>query len=639
MCGIAGIITFNQRGQSLINRIDAATDCIASRGPDGRGVYRDEKVALGHRRLSIIDTSIAASQPMYDASGRYVIIFNGEFFNYRVHRQLLLQKGIQLKNNSDTEVLLNLYILEGEKCLEKINGFFALAIYDTVEQSIFIARDRYGVKPLLIFEDDDKLIFASEMKSLLQFGIKKELDEASLYTYLQLNYIPAPWSIFRDVRKMQAGTFLKIDLKKLLVKNFHSSECEQPYYHIPFQKDFTNTAATYKASQQQLSGLMHASVERRMISDVPLGAFLSGGIDSSIIVALAAQKTKHLNTFSIGFKDEPLFDESDFAAMVAKKHATNHTAFNLTNNDLYAVLHEVLNYTDEPFADSSALNVFILSRYTRQHVTVALSGDGADELFGGYNKHRAEWLLRNDSAFTAQARIASALLKPFAGSRNSKIGNKIRQIHRFAEGSHFSAAERYWRWCAFVGERDAEKLIQLKSQQFVNYRNRKESVLRNITGNSDMNDVFFTDMKLVLENDMLRKVDSMSMANSLEVRNPFLDFELVDFAFSLPSAFKIDKTFQKKILKDTFKNVLPAEILNRNKQGFEVPLLKWFRSELKSMITDDLLSDAFIKEQNIFNLNEIQKLRTQLFSKNPGEIHARIWGLIVFQNWWKKYFL
>lgn len=634
MCGIAAALSFSLKGKAALQKIASATACLAKRGPDGSGVFTDNNITLGHRRLSIVDISTAASQPMTDASGRYVIIFNGEFFNYREHRKNLISKGITLNNNSDTEVLLNLYILEGEKCLDKVNGFFALVIYDKQDETVFIARDRMGVKPLLIFEDNDKLVLASEMKALLAFDIPKELDEVSLFTYLQLNYIPAPHSIFKNVRKMKAGSFIKIDLKRQQTVRTYSTALETIYYNIPFNENPPIT--DYISAQKQLSDLLYSSVEKRMIADVPLGSFLSGGIDSSVITGIAAQKTKHLNTFSIGFKDEPHFDETHFAQLVAKKHQTNHTVFSLTNNDLFEVLYDVLDYIDEPFADSSALNVYILSMQTRKHVTVALSGDGADELFGGYNKHRAEWIMRNDAAFITGSKIASSVLKPFAGSRNSKIGNKIRQVHRFAKGATLTAPNRYWRWCSLADAFEAEKLINLKAPQFLAFQSRKDELIKNIKGTADMNDVFDADMHLVLENDMLTKVDMMSMANSLEVRTPFLDFELVNFVSNLPSDYKIDKDIQKKILKDTFKDLLPDELMQRGKQGFEVPLLKWFNSELKSLITNDLLSDDFIKNQNIFNIEEIKKLKAQLFSKNPGEIQARIWGLIVFQYWWKK---
>lgn len=630
MCGIAGVISKSETGDSFLHKISSATDCLSQRGPDGSGIYKHNNVALGHRRLSIIDVSEAGAQPMSDAGGRFTIVFNGEFFNFKQHRDFVLSKGITLKSGSDTEVLLYLYILEKEKCLQRINGFFALAIYDKQEEQLFVARDRFGVKPLLVFEDENALLFASEMKSLLSFGIKKELDETSLLAYLQLNYVPQPYSIFKNVRKLKAGSYLKFSVQQKKTTE------EKLFYEIPYAETIS-TVPSYDDAKNKLYELMEASVKRRLISDVPLGSFLSGGIDSSVISGLAAKHTKHLKTFSIGFRDEPMFDETRYAELVAKKHNTEHTVFSLTNNDLFEVLHDVLTYIDEPFADSSALNVFILSKQTRKHVTVALSGDGADELFGGYNKHRAEWIIRNDTTFTNGMKLISPLLKTFSGSRNSRFGNKIRQVHRFADGAKLSASERYWRWCGFTDTKNSDNLFLNKDEKRnAEFEKRKSKLLNNINGKNDLNDVFLTDMNLVLQGDMLTKVDLMSMANSLEVRTPFLDYEVVNFAFSLPSSYKINKTVQKKIVKDAFKDLLPVEIFTRGKQGFEVPLLKWFRTELKVMITDDLLNDDFVHSQNLFNVEEIKKMKQQLFSNNPGEIHARIWGLIVFQYWWKK---
>lgn len=630
MCGIAGVISKSETGDSFLHKISSATDCLLQRGPDRSGIYKHNNVALGHRRLSIIDVSEAGAQPMSDAGGRFTIVFNGEFFNFKQHRDFVLSKGITLKSGSDTEVLLYLYILEKEKCLQRINGFFALAIYDKQEEQLFVARDRFGVKPLLVFEDENALLFASEMKSLLSFGIKKELDETSLLAYLQLNYIPQPYSIFKNVRKLKAGSYLKFSVQQKKTTE------EKLFYEIPYAETIS-TVPSYDDAKNKLYELMEASVKRRLISDVPLGSFLSGGIDSSVISGLAAKHTKHLKTFSIGFRDEPMFDETRYAELVAKKHNTEHTVFSLTNNDLFEVLHDVLTYIDEPFADSSALNVFILSKQTRKHVTVALSGDGADEVFGGYNKHRAEWIIRNDTTFTNGMKLISPLLKTFSGSRNSRFGNKIRQVHRFADGAKLSASERYWRWCGFTDTKNSDNLFLNKDEKRnAEFEKRKSKLLNNINGKNDLNDVFLTDMNLVLQGDMLTKVDLMSMANSLEVRTPFLDYEVVNFAFSLPSSYKINKTVQKKIVKDAFKDLLPVEIFTRGKQGFEVPLLKWFRTELKVMITDDLLNDDFVHSQNLFNVEEIKKMKQQLFSNNPGEIHARIWGLIVFQYWWKK---
>ncbi len=626
MCGIAGILAFNENGKNYLPKINLAVSSLHKRGPDNNDIYLHNNVALGHTRLSVIDTSDMASQPFTDETGRYTIIYNGEVYNFPELKEQLIKKGVKFLTHCDTEVLLYLYIQEGPSFLNRLNGFFAFAIYDKVEESLFIARDRSGIKPLLIYQDNDKLMFASEMKALISLGIPKEIDAVSLYSYLQLNYIPGTASIFKNVRKLVPGYYMYIKENKIT---------EKQYYKIPFESgNYQNIS--YASAKEKLFQLLNESVKKRLISDVPLGAFLSGGIDSSIIVALASQHTRQLNTFSIGFKDEPLFDETYYAELVAKKYNTNHTVFRLTNDDLFSVLHNVLEYTDEPFADSSALAVYILSKYTRKHVKVALSGDGADEMFAGYNKHMAEYKARNGGILNNLIKWSSPVWNILPQSRNTRFTNKIRQFSRFAKGVGLSPQERYWRWCSFADENEVSKLLSSGFDKNT-YLQRKSGLIKYIKDDRGINDVLYSDMYLVLQNDMLVKVDMMSMANSLEVRVPFLDYELVNFVFSLPSEYKIDDKRRKIILKDTFREHLPEEIHNRGKQGFEVPLLKWFRTELRSMITDDLLENNFIENQNIFNLKEINNLKTTLFSDNPGDIHARIWGLLVFQHWWKKY--
>jgi len=300
----------------------------------------------------------------------------------------------------------------------------------------------------------------------------------------------------------------------------------------------------------------------------------------------------------------------------------------------------VLDYIDEPFADSSALAVYILSKYTRQQVTVALSGDGADELFAGYNKHMGEYRVRQGGVAAEVITGLGPLWDLLPKSRNSAFGNKVRQFQRFAEGMMVSAKNRYYNWATFADESEVTRLLSKKSCGFFTrgiYRKRKKSILQHIHQNGDINEVLYTDMQLVLPNDMLTKVDLMSMANSLEVRTPFLDYKVVNFAFSLPQSSKIDQNLKKKLVQDAFRPLLPDELYNRPKHGFEVPLLKWFQNELRSLINDDLLSDEFIKEQGIFEVQEIRQLKNKIFSKNPEDVHARIWGLIVFQYWYKKY--
>jgi len=627
MCGITGVYAFNNSALSFKNKIEKALVKLYKRGPESSGTFFCNQVGLGHTRLAIIDLSESGVQPFTDLSERFTIVFNGEFFNYKEHRNDLLKKGIRFKSESDTEVLLNLYLTEGPPCLQKVNGFFSIAIYDKQEETLFIARDRMGVKPLFIYQDNDKFIFASELKALLQYDINKEIDRTSLAQYLQLNYIPSPYSIFTNVRKLKQGNYILIS---------KGSIQEKEYYTIPFypQKQISISDISYSEAQNKLKKLLDESVKKRMVSDVLLGSFLSGGVDSSIIVALASKYTDKLKTFSIGYKDEPLFDETKYAKLVAKKFNTEHTEFILSNDDLFSILFEVLDYTDEPFADSSALAVYMLSKQTRKNVTVALSGDGADELFGGYNKHNAEYRARNAGIIENIIASLNPIWKRFPQSRNTSFSNFIRQLDRFSEGMKLSAKDRYWQWCSFVTEKEIAPLFTFPKDI---YSERKQNIVKHINPTRGMNDVLLTDMQLVLVNDMLVKVDMMSMANSLEVRTPFLDYELVNFAFSLPSEYKMDKNTGKKILQDCFQDVLPPEIYHRKKHGFEVPLLKWFRKELNTLIFNELLEDNFIKQQDLFEITEIRKLKNKLMSPNPGDAASRIWGLVVFQYWWKKY--
>lgn len=628
MCGITGVYALKESGKYFFPDIRKAVEAIRLRGPDKQGTFISSRVALGHARLSVIDVSDAASQPFFDESKRYVIVFNGEIYNFKHLKKELADKGHTFVTNSDTEVLLKLFILLKEKCLEKLQGFFAFAVYDIETEELFVARDRIGIKPLLVYKDSEKLIFASEMKAIMAHNIDLSIDNTSLLNYLQLNYIPAPDSIFNEVKKLKAGSWLKISGENIT---------EGVFYSIPkIDKNTNYSTLSFNDAKKQLEVLLEKSVNKRLISDVPLGAFLSGGIDSSVIVALASRCTSQLNTFSIGFKDEALFDETHYARLVAEKYKTNHTEFSLTTDDIYNEFYNILDYIDEPFGDSSALAVYILSKETRKHVTVALSGDGADELFGGYNKHYAEFRARKYANIAPMLRLTTPLWSVLPKSRNSKTSNLFRQLDRFSKGISLSATDRYWRWCAFTDELAAKAMLK-ENFEFEEFVERKKQILSGISSKGDINQVFYSDMHLVLQNDMLVKVDLMSMANSLEVRVPFLDHELVDFVFSLPSNYKINNKSRKIILKEAFNNLLPAELLNRPKHGFEVPLLKWFRTDLKNLIEKELLSEDFIIEQGVFNYNEILKIKKHLFSSNPDESVARIYGLIVFQYWYKKY--
>ena len=632
MCGITGIFAFNLVGKFNKINITAATMSMEKRGPDFQDIYIDDWVGLGHRRLSVIDTSERGNQPMWDESGRYAIVFNGEIFNYRQLRKELADRGAAFRSDSDTEVLLRLYITQKEGCLEKLNGFFSFCVYDKAEQTFFIARDRYGVKPLLYLHDEDKFIFASEMKAMLKYGVERTLDYTSLFTYLQLNYIPAPDTIFRQVKKLLPGHFMKVAGRQLVTRR---------WYRIPYDAEAVKTnPVSYGDAQKAFATRLEEAVRDRLVADVPLGAFLSGGIDSSVITGLASRHKPNLHTFSIGFRDEKFFDESAYARLVASHFHTDHSLFLLSNKDLLEHVDAILDYTDEPFADSSAINVFILSRETRKHATVALSGDGADELLGGYNKHEAMARMLHpgwkEGILSALGPVWHLLPK----SRNNLPANIIRQADRFAAASKLPAGERYWMLAAFSSGAEAMKLLapavreNLDTEDFAGKKNQQ---LKFLLSTHDINEILLTDMQLVLPNDMLVKADSMSMANGLEIRSPFLDHRVVDFAFSLPAHFKISGKRRKRILQDAFREMLPAELYNRPKKGFEVPLLKWFRKEMRSLITDELLSRQRVEEQGIFDYTEVERLKKKLFSNNPGDVHARIWALIVFQWWFKKY--
>jgi len=640
MCGITGFYSLKglATASPYAEKLDAAIVTMAQRGPDGSGKYTEGSVALGHARLAIIDTSSSANQPFLDSSGRYAIVFNGEIFNYKeVEAQLT---DFKPRTTSDTEILLKGFIEWGEKVLDKLNGFFAFAIHDKETDELFLARDRMGIKPLLVYKDENALVFGSEMKSLMAFGIPKAIDKDSQFLYHQFNYTPYPETIFKNVIELGPGTWMRV---KGIDPSTSLRVITGTYWSIP-KPTAPKTKLSYDQAQQKLRELMEKSVQRRMIADVPLGSFLSGGIDSSIIATIAARQTDKLNTFSIGYADEPLFDETHYAEAVAKNIGSNHTVFKLTNDDLYADLHDVLNYIDRPFADSSALPVHILCRHTRKHVTVALSGDGADELFSGYNKHAAEFRARN---LGVKEQVVSAL-KPLwfllPSSRNSSLGNRVLQLQKFSNGVSLGAKDRYWNWASFMSEQEVAKLMDsiplskgVSRYETGDLLKRQRKLTQQLGTTNDLDEVLYTDLHQVLRNDMLTKVDLMSMANSLEVRVPFLDHELVEFACSLPEEFKIMSAIRKRILQETYRADLPELLFNRPKHGFEVPLLNWFKGELNSLIKEDLLSKKLIDEQQIFNWSAVNQLINKLHSNDSGDSATHIWNLIVFQTWWKRY--
>tara|TARA_B100001287_G_scaffold117586_1_gene98933 strand:- start:12737 stop:14596 length:1860 start_codon:yes stop_codon:yes gene_type:complete len=617
MCGIVGFISFNKPIIHSTNHLNAALKRLSKRGPNAQGIYNDKYCELGHTRLSIIDTTSKANQPMSDSSNRYTIVFNGEIYNYKELKKELEGKSIVFETNSDTEVLLYGLINFGKDFILKLNGFFSFCFYDKFNKSFLLARDRFGIKPLIYLKTHEELIFASELKAILAYDIKKEVDHQAIAQYFRHTYVPAPRTILKSCKKLLPGHYLEIKAGVQTIKKYYS------YYPVKQSED------NYLTAQSKIKELFHQSVKRRLVSDVPLGTFLSGGVDSSIVSAIAKDYKKDLNTFSLGFPDEPLFDESKFAQKVAKHINSNHHCFEVTNKELYQNLEDILDYIDEPIADSSAINVFILSKQTKQKVTVSLSGDGADELFSGYNKHQALYFSIQNTFLNKAFKHFGGFTKLFPSSRYSKVGNLGRQIEKLYSGLNKEVSERYLDWASFM---DIELVKKLTDENIENNYLKIESDEMDI-----FNNFLYYDFNLVLENDMLRKVDLMSMANSLEVRTPFLDHELVQYVFTLPSIFKIDKKNKKKILKDTFRNRLPDELFDRKKHGFEVPLKKWFDKEMKLFLEENIFKNNPLINEGILNPYGLEEV-FELWKKNsPGNTVYHIWSLIVLSSFFKKY--
>ncbi|MEM1136723.1 MAG: asparagine synthase (glutamine-hydrolyzing) [Bacteroidota bacterium] len=629
MCGITGIYAFNEVGRFFAINTHKSNEQLKHRGPDFGKLFSEYYVGMGHRRLSIIDLSHEAHQPMSDSSGRYTIVFNGEIYNFKILRAELESAGCTFHSMSDTEVLLQLYIIHKEKCLDKLNGFFAFAIYDKTENKLFLARDRFGIKPLLYYIDEDKFIFASEMRALLAYNLSPEIDPVSVYQYLQLNYIPAPHTIYKGIKKLLPGHYITIQDKQLEESNYYKPTLISEHHY-----KFSN----YEEAKIKLLTLLEDAVKERMIADVPLGAFLSGGIDSSTVVALASRYTDTLNTYSVGFKNEPLFDETRYAAMVAKKYHTNHTVFNLHTDDYFDYIFEILDNYAEPFADSSALPFYMLSKKTKQQVTVALSGDGADEVFAGYHKYMGELKARQKGFRANILQQFLPVLEKLPKSRNTFWGNQFRRMHRFAASLDLSAEERYWFLSSWATEAQVTEMLHPEFLEQIDqseYQQRKHTLVGSIKGN-DFNEILLNDVKMLLPNDMLHKVDSMSMLNSLEVRVPFLDHRLVDFAFQLPSSFKIKGNMKKRILQDTVRPLLPAALYRRPKKGFDVPLARGYKNELKNWINTTCLDQGFVSAQKIFRSEYTEEMKTTIANTMNFD-QNKVWGILAFQHWWKKW--
>lgn len=621
MCGIYGFIS----PQSTAADLQAATARLHRRGPDSAGYFFEAPVGLGHRRLSIIDLS-AGNQPMWSADKAQVIVYNGEIYNFKSLRKELENLGCTFQTHSDTEVILQAYAKWGiDACLQKLEGMFAFALWDVNLKKMWVVRDRFGEKPLYYTHNEKGFFFASELKALKEFYSKEKLSKTALNLFFSLSYIPAPHTIYEGVFKLEAGQYIELEASgKHTLKSFYDLK-------KIVEANQGKQISDYKQAQKQFRELLFSSVEERMISDVPLGSFLSGGIDSSVVSAIMAKiSPTPIKTFSIGFK-EKAYDESERAALVAKHIGSEHTLHILGHEDLLAVVDETLAYFDEPFGDSSAIPSMMVAKKAREKVTVVLTGDCADELFGGYEKYLGKHYADKYNQYPKLLKSVfekGVKLVP----HNNTTNHTLRKIKKVMKSAALSPAERYLSLSSLGYQKNEKSRLLIDSYQ----EEVTEDILKyfkTLDISDELTQTFYSDVKLVLEGDMLAKVDRACMVNSLEGRVPFLDSKIVDFSFQLPHKFKIQGTNKKRILKDTFADLLPEETMSFSKKGFGIPIRLWFQNELKEELVS-LLDVDFLKIQSIFNSVYIQELLAEHMS-NKENHSSKLWQLYVFQKWYQ----
>ena len=624
MCGIAGFTRFYDATGDVCSLLKMG-DVIAHRGPDAHGEYLDEGVGLCHRRLSIIDLSTAGNQPMFSEDGNLVIVFNGEIYNYLELRKDLEKKGYQFKTRTDTEVILALYQFEGPNCLDKLFGMFAIALWDKCKQELFLARDRLGKKPLYYYHDKKRFIFGSEIKAILEIeSVPKEIRPDAIYDFFVYQYVPESKSIFKNIEKLKPGHYLTIDKNGIDIKQ---------YWDVSFKEQSTSNE---EEIADGLLDIIDVCTKQRMISDVPLGAFLSGGVDSSGIVALMANNSeKPVVTCSIGF-DSKKYDEVQYAQQVANLYQTTHHELTVKENILDHLEH-IVGFFDEPFADPSLVPTYFVSQLAKTKVTVALSGDGGDENFAGYSKYSVD-KIENNLRAKVPCIIRNNLFPPLI---NPLQRSDVRLFNRAAtllNAMSKSPAEGFYLTNTFMTDTMWNRLANdnlqrdvdgyhpsIQSMQFYNEADADDHLSR----------VLYTDIKTYLVGDILVKVDRMSMANSLEVRAPILDHRVVEYAASIPSSMKLKQKEKKYILKKTFSQLLPPDILYRKKMGFSVPLAHWLRHELKVTVEAKLFQ-AESGLSNYFKVAEIKNIWLE-HQQETRDHSATLWSLLMFEFWWQKY--
>ncbi|MGH7409968.1 MAG: asparagine synthase (glutamine-hydrolyzing) [Candidatus Methylomirabilis sp.] len=625
MCGIAGRVNFLSGApvdRALITRM---CDLLVHRGPDGEGTYAEGPVGLGHRRLAIIDLSPAAHQPMTNEDRSLWITFNGEIYNFRELRLGLEAAGHRFRSQSDTEVILHLYEEEGVKCLSRLRGMFAFAIWDSRERTLFLARDRLGKKPLYYLLNGYGIAFASEPKAFLADpSFKPQPNLQAISHYLTYQYVPSPLTAFEGVQKLPPAHYLLVKDGKVFIER---------YWKLRYGQ---KRQVTEQEACEELLARLREAVKLRLISDVPLGAFLSGGIDSGTIVALMTElSASPVKTFSIGFEEKE-YDELPYARLVAKRYGTDHHEF-VVRPQATEVLPKLVWHYNEPFADSSAIPTYYLAQLTRQHVTVALNGDAGDENFAGYDRYRANVLAaRYERIPRLLRRSMEALVRAIPAPERSK--SLLSRGKRFFEALAEPRERRYARW---VSHFHPDLKAQLCTEEFHRAAGGSDSVdlLLDVYRASDATDfidaTLDVDVNTYLPDDLLVKVDIATMAHGLEGRSPMLDHEFMEFCASLPSQMKLRGRIKKYIFKQAVRGLLPREIIERPKMGFGVPLDHWFRNELKEMAHDTLLNPQSLG-RGYFRPEVIKRLLDE-HVRGVGKWHYQLWNLLMLELWHRTF--
>ncbi len=647
MCGIAGWINLhttkpNHNAEAVLHSM---CERIVHRGPDSEGLWLDDTVALGMRRLSIIDLH-TGDQPVFNCDRSVVVMMNGELYNYREVRGELEANGHKFTTKSDTEILPHLYEEHGNALLEHVNGMFAFSLWDAKRKKLIIARDRFGEKPLYYGIFDGKLIWASELKAILAHpAVKPELDLNALRHYVSFDYVPAPMSIFKGIQKLPAAHVLTVENGDVKTRRYWDinwsaavSKNSPPYEGgvdaaVGGRGGSPNGNSSIESKATELRDLLSDAVRMRLVSDVPLGILLSGGIDSSTVAAFAVQHaTERVKTFSIGFEEDS-FDESKFARQVARHLNTEHYEEKLSATTAGDLISEIGGWLDEPLSDGSLIPTFLLARFVRKHVTVALGGDGGDELFAGYPMYYAHTVAAKYLAIPGFLR--SGLIEPVVNAlpvstKNLSFDYKAK---RFVRASNYDDVTRHHSW---FGSFSLDQHDQLFSKDVLAqtdadiYRG-----VRELVGSSDAKNVIeqmqYADINFYLAEDILTKVDRAAMAVSLETRAPFLDPRVGQFAASIPVEYKLKGKSGKHILKEAMKDLLPANILHRPKKGFGIPIAEWLKGRLNPLM-HEMLASKRLQQQGLFNAEYVAKLISEHESGKASH-HKELWTLLVFQLW------